>query len=315
MVELLSLVLSLRPAPHPDPNRPPPLWWGRAAHALLLKVVRQTDENLAEDLHDGESGPRPFTASTLIGYSSRRGLNPAAAYRLRLTALTAQVAAHLLAAGQPGGSLHPGSLLELDFIPFQVTASSLSASAAGSQAAGSLAAGSQAADSWAGQTSYHTLGAPYLLAKIPAGRQVSLELASPASWKSAAGMHLPLALPELVFGSLLNRWNEFAPITFPEETRRYAAECLAISRFELSSRVVPLKRGSKRIGCVGKITYTSLNYDRYWMSLIQTLADYAFYAGVGVSTAQGLGQCRRIDDRDHPGAQEHEPGLGRGTAE
>ena len=286
--DLVSLSLTLRPAAPPPPNANPPAWWGRAAHALLLKVVRQADENLANELHENGSTLRPFTASTLIGYSQQRGIEMERLYSLRLTGLNQEVSTHLLNASQAGGALQAGQAIALDYFPFQVVDNSLQSE---TDPAGPPAA--QARRGLSGRTSYQALSAPYLLAKTQPERQVSLKFFSPASWKSAAGMHIPLPMPELVFNSLLNRWNAFAPVAFPGELRRYAAECLAISRYRLSSRTIPQKRGSQRIGCVGEATYTSVHYDRYWMSLAQTLADYAFYAGVGINTTQGMGQCWR----------------------
>ena len=287
--DLISLALTLRPVSKPAPEAGLPDWWGRAAHALLLKVVSQKDENLADDLHENGSSLRPFTTSSLIGYSSRRGLETERSYTLRLTGLNQDVTNHLLEASKEGGILQPGKTIQLDFLSFEILTNS-----AHIQTSGNGETNPEQTPYLSGLTSYQELSAPYLLAKKQPDRLVTLKFFSPASWKSAAGMHIPVPLPELVFNSLLNRWNAFAPITFPGEVRRYAAECLAISRYQLSSRVIPQKRGSKRIGCVGEVTYTSVNFDRYWMSLIQTLADFAFYAGVGINTTQGLGQCWRM---------------------
>jgi CRISPR-associated endoribonuclease Cas6 len=178
--------------------------------------------------------------------------------------------------------------VELDHLPFEILAVSPVESAGESQPDAA-----PAPDPWTGRTSYQELSAPYLLARVEAPRQVSLHFASPTAFKSA-DQHQPLPLPELVFGSLLQRWNDYAPIVFPPEVRRYCAECLAISRFNLKSRVAPLKSGAKRIGGVGEVTYTSLNYDRYWMSVVHTLAEFCLYAGVGVSASQGLGQARAV---------------------
>ncbi len=106
---------------------------------------------------------------------------------------------------------------------------------------------------------------------------------------------LQAPLPTLVFGSLLEKWNAYAPIAFPPEVKRFAEECLAVSQYQLSTRAVPQKSGGLRVGAVGEITYISLHYDRYWMSVIATLAAFALFSGVGASTTQGLGQCRIVD--------------------
>ncbi len=35
--------------------------------------------------------------------------------------------------------------------------------------------------------------------------------------------------------------------------------------------------------------------DTYWFAMFHLLADFAFYAGAGVQTASGMGQCRHND--------------------
>jgi CRISPR-associated endoribonuclease Cas6 len=132
-----------------------------------------------------------------------------------------------------------------------------------------------------------------------------LQFTSPTTFKSQE-KHVPVPLPELVFGSLLERWNAFAPIAFPPETRRYAAECLALARYRLSTRPVPMKSGGLRVGAVGEATYTSINYDRYWMSLMGVLAAFALFSGVGAGVSMGLGQCRQA--AEPPSPREAAPG-------
>jgi CRISPR-associated endoribonuclease Cas6 len=41
------------------------------------------------------------------------------------------------------------------------------------------------------------------------------------------------------------------------------------------------------------MTYRALGADRYWLGVINLLADFAFYSGVGVQTTTGMGQVRR----------------------
>lgn len=282
-VDLLSLQLHLRPLPAEDPARPLPPWWGRAAHALLLNAIRQVNPTLAEALHsssdtDGQNTIRPFTASALTGRFRHASLDPQSSYRLRFTALRQDVAAALLQAVE-AGPLAPGQVVDLDGWNFQV--------------AKSEPAEPRLGEDWNAAASYAGLSAALLLAKTPAPRRVALGFASPTAFKSG-GKHLPVPLPELVFGSLLERWNAFAPVAFPPEMRRYAAECLALSRYQLSTRAVAAKSGGMRVGSVGEATYTTINYDRYWMSLVGVLAEFALYSGVGVGTAFGMGQCRAI---------------------
>jgi len=128
---------------------------------------------------------------------------------------------------------------------------------------------------------------------------VSLQFASPTTFKSGE-KHVPVPLPAWVFGSLLEKWNAFAPVALPAEVRRFAEECLALTAYRLSTRMIPLKEGGLRAGAVGQARYTALNHDRYWLSLINLLADFALFAGVGAGTGMGLGQVRKM--RDDPRA-------------
>lgn len=330
-MDLLSLVISLKPLKPAPPDAPLPLWWGRAAHALLLNVARRYDEKLAESLHN-EQGPRPFTASTLMGRFPGGGFDAERPYTLRLTAIQSELVEILLDAVQPGGPLAVGAEIELDYHPFRILAlqpSNLIAdfefsiskspirnpqspppnpqsSILNPQSAipNSQSAIRDPQSLWASLTSYQELSAPYLLAKLTPPRRITFQFTSPTSFKSG-GKHIPLPLPELVFNSLLERWNAYAPVIFPEETRRYAAECLALSRYKLSSRATPVKSLGMRVGGVGEATFSSLNYDRYWMSVISVLARFALFCGVGAGVSMGLGQCRLKEESMYPpGAEE-----------
>ena len=77
-------------------------------------------------------------------------------------------------------------------------------------------------------TSYEKLAAAHLL---PAGRsasRVELEFASATAFRSG-GHTLPFPLPALVYGGLLSKWNDFAPVAVSEEVRRFAGEMLVVS--------------------------------------------------------------------------------------
>jgi CRISPR-associated endoribonuclease Cas6 len=271
-MDLISLVLTLRPLPTNRPADSWPDWWARAAHALVLDLVQQVDPGRAARLHD-DQGVRPFTVSTLMGRFAGRVPVPEEAFALRLTGFEPGLSELLCAAAEPGGQLAPAATIELDFCPFRVESV-------------------RTADHpWARQADFAEI-ATAALAGDPA-RQVTLQLTSPTTFKSG-GRHQPLPLPELVIGSLLERWNAFAPVGFPPEVRRYAQECLAVNRYSLRTRPVPVKGGGLRMGAVGQITYTTLNYDRYWMGVVQALAAFSLFSGIGAGTTNGLGQARRL---------------------
>lgn len=284
-MDLLSLVLTLRPLEIPAQRTDFPRWWGRASQAALLDVVRQADPALAERLHASHQSTisnqqsaihnslRPYTVSTLMGKFDRQtgAPLPGETYTLRWTSLSADLTALLLAFCQTAA----GSTLELDHVPFSVAAADCS--------------GTQA---WAGQDAYAALGSRFLPGvEIP--RRVSFQFTSPVVFKSG-GLSHPLPTASLVFNSLIEKWNAFAPLALMPELRRYAEECLAVSRFDLESRSVPLKDGGLRIGAVGQITFTTTNFDRFWMGQIHALAAFAFFSGIGAGTTQGLGQVRLV---------------------
>ncbi len=270
--DLLAIVLPLQPLT-PLPDRPVPRWWGRAAHALLLRVIQQADPALAQRLHDA-STPRPFTVSSLIGALHRR-LDAQTTYRLRLTALDPTLSA-LLHEACRHGPLAPDTVVDLNGFSFRV-----------------LPAVSD--DPWAGQSTFEALlTAGQEAAGVP---QLTLRLASPTTFKSQ-GHHQPFPLPGWVFGSLATRWEALASHPLPAGLRERLSSGLAVSRYRLQSAVVPLKGAGRRIGAVGVVTYTGSSLgeaDRAWW---HTLAAFAFYAGLGVGTAMGLGQCRLVSSEE-----------------
>jgi len=270
MNELVSLVITVRPAqPLTLPGH-----LGRAAHALLLRWIGEQDDALARYWHD-QDGPKPFTCSTLIG-ARRAGPNaltlaPDRSCWLRFTALDPAIAAILAARGQT-----PPDSIELDGAPLRVEGATTDATA----------------HPWAGTASYEQIAAPYLLARQNAPRRLRLTFLSPVAFRQH-DMNMALPLPDLVFGGLVDRWNAFSPIAVSPEVRRYCEECVALNSFRLRSRALPVKDGGLQIGAVGEATYVAVHYDRYWMSVLGLLADFAFYAGVGRLTAIGMGQVRR----------------------
>lgn len=266
---LTSLVLELESAG----EELLPLNLGRASHALFLRLVKERDAGLADELHEG-AGPRPFTCSNLIG-GRRRGphlaVRPDDTLWLRFTGLTERVSGVLR-----DTALHPPAEVELDGRPFRVRRATLD----------------PALHPWAGQDDYPAMLQRFLLsAERPPERRISLQFASPTAFHSG-GKNIPLPLPHLVFGSLLERWQAFAPIPISAEARRYAEEMVALSRYDLRTRILPFKEGAYQVGFVGQATFLAMNSDRYWVGVLHLLAAFAFYAGVGYQTTVGMGQAR-----------------------
>lgn len=303
---LTSLILQLQ-APTAV-NLPASL--GRASQALLLRLVAERDSGLARRLHD-EPGPKPYTASNLVAGKRESGSLRLAAGQggwLRFTGLSAEVSEVLRAV-----AADPPETVEVDGFGLAVTGATLD----------------PAVHAWAGQVSYQDLAGPFLLGGVPhPAKQVRLEFVSPTSFRSG-GHFVPLPLPELVFGSLLDKWQAFAPIALHPDTRRFAAEAVVLSRYALRTRGVPLVRKDLRlpiddlrlksddlrlksdssqdssvnpkssivntlIGFSGQVWFAALNRDKYWLSVLHLLAAFAFFSGVGYQTGTGLGQTRQF---------------------
>ncbi|MEZ4684242.1 MAG: CRISPR-associated endoribonuclease Cas6 [Caldilineaceae bacterium] len=253
---------------------------GRANYAATLAALQALDPALGPLIHEGH-GPKPLTCSGILnGREGRNGMAIVAGqpYTVRITGLAATVSQALAAALLE----QPPATWALDGHPFQVTAVTCDPNQ----------------DPWTGQSTYETLAAAQLLQgehpqQRSGGRQVTLRFVTPTTFTSN-NMTVPVPLPGLVFGSLVERWNAFSPVTLSPEMRRFGEEMIALSRYRLESRAVVQKNKGLRIGAVGEATYAALGGDRYWLGVLQMLADFANYSGVGAQTTQGMGQVCRV---------------------
>jgi CRISPR-associated endoribonuclease Cas6 len=276
---LLSWVLTLQP----EEPVTVPANLGRAVHAWFLDRVQAADPALADEIHGGP-GQRPFTASNLWELGRVRGpeagLSPAQRYTLRVTTFSpalSQVVKEQVMPNLP-------ETVTLADAAFRVVASTTD----------------PAENHWAGEATFEGLVQQFTLARdVP--RTVGLRFASPTAFRMTGKKRaVPLPLPDLVFGGLLDKWNAFSPIQVHPEVRRFAEECLVVSSYRLQTRTVAFGPGGERgivPGFVGACRYYVEVSDRYWMGLIQLLAGFSLYAGVGLRTTMGLGQTRKLPDR------------------
>lgn len=270
-----ALVLSLRPAVAAET----PASLGRAAHAAILAQIAAADPALAARLHSQE-GHKPLTVSNIMGLNGRGGralVTPAQTYGLRVTLLCEALEA--LARDWTADGM--GALL-LDHLAWQVEGLTSDA----------------AAHPWAGQISYEALATQALRLAGGAPRAWTLEFATPLTFRRGP-VNQPLPLPLLVFGSLLDKWNAFAPLPLPAELRATIAD-LVVSEFDLRSQAAPTKGGAIQIGAVGRCAYRALGDGGAWLAGVDLLARFAFYSGVGAGTARGFGQTRLLGSDGAP---------------
>jgi CRISPR-associated endoribonuclease Cas6 len=277
---LLSWILTLQP----DEPVTVPANLGRAAHAWFLERVGTADAPLAQELHGGQ-GLRPYTVSNLWELGRERGaeamLSPERTYTLRVTSLTPALSAVVKEQVIPDLP----ETVTLAGAPLRVASSST---------------GPQA-HRWAAEATFQGLVQHFTL-QADAPRTVGLRFASPTAFRVTGKKRaVPLPLPDLVFGGLLDKWNAFSPIQVHPDVRRFAQECLVVSSYRLETRRVAFgPEGERGIvpGFVGYCRYYVEVADRYWMGLIQLLAGFSLYAGVGLRTTMGLGQARKMETRE-----------------
>lgn len=271
MAELVSFVLLLKQVD----ARPLTARHGRAVSAALLAHIAEQDSALFALLHDGD-GPKPYTCSGLLAAET---LFPAPAqvqkglHAVRVTGLTEAASNGLLdtlytrrpATLKPAGhhfvllppappQLHLPDLVELD---------------------------------------YGDLLGRNLLPGPGSHATVDLEFVSLTSFRSNK-IAVPLPMPAMVFGSLADRWARFGPQPLLEGFRQKVEQTVVVSRFGLHSEVENEKNGTPQIGCVGRVVYRCLEPASAIGPTMRTLADYAFFSGVGINTTVGMGQCHRI---------------------
>lgn len=128
------------------------------------------------------------------------------------------------------------------------------------------------------------------LLRLPAQETIDLQLLSPTSFKQGKEIQ-PFPLPELVFNSLLRRWNAFAP----NECRFPAIEWRGlVSAYELKTYAFKLEGGAE-IGGQGMVRYRFPDPEQ--AKVATALAHFARFSGIGRKTTMGMGQAQLFESR------------------
>ena len=280
---LYSLVLTLTPTAEVTLGATV----GHQAHAAFLRTIQQVDPSLSEALHAPAVPVRPFTVSPLLGVSQPRNgsfnLSPGQEYFLRFTLLDSAIYERFMARvlqgdGRPVLTLGRASLLlkEIRTTP--------------------------GSHPWAGYTSW-----AHLVASAQPLTEITLEFASPTAFsfgqKAWGKKVVILPQPELVFGSLARAWNYLAPPPLQVDRatlETYLEEDVVVKRMDnLRTQMLHFQK-SPQVGFLGEVTFGLLGEDNAARAQLNALADFAFYAGVGMKTTMGMGQCRRVEKTGNP---------------
>ena len=256
---------------------------GRFAYAAFLSLVEEADPFLAQALHDAPSN-KPFTVSQL------RGLPQAHDGEIRLRAghdcwLRVTLAGDDLFQtfingflyGDPSTGSGHGSrpCIRLGEVVLDVL--------------GVL--NTPGSHPWAGYTTTEEL-----LQTKPQD-SIAFEFAAPMSFSLGDNRVEIMPRPELLFTALHKKWGQWCGQELsPPLSRDWLRENVLVSDWQLHSRM--LRYGAQtQVGSEGRVTFRVFDGEgegpeaRY---LLNVLADFAFYAGVGRKTTQGMGQVRRI---------------------
>jgi len=269
--ELSALVLRLRP----ERGARGGLAGGHHAQALFLDLVRLVSPERAAALH-ADAPSKPFTVALLPPAPAARSGEPPP-LELRVGLLGADLFATVYQAllRQSGRQARLGAArYRLD-----------------------EALGLPEQHPWAGWRSFAGL-----LAEVRPAARVALEFASPCAFSQSAledGRQRLGLLPDpaCVFGSLARRWNALAPTEARLDSaavERAAAQTL-LAEHRLETSLIDLGRGPQK-GFLGRCAY-ELPPDPPARRALTLLADAAFFLGLGIKSARGMGLCRRADQR------------------
>ncbi|MEH2384070.1 MAG: CRISPR-associated endoribonuclease Cas6 [Nostoc sp.] len=227
-----------------------------ALHTQVMDWLSLGDPQIADAIYHSQD--TPFSLSELMGYRRQRGTQPGDDFTFRISLLDGDLIDPLLKGIEQWGN-KPLFLGQCSFVIRNIY---------------TLPGTHPLAD----------LSDYAILANMDKiSDDITLKFLSPTSFKQKREIQL-FPLPELVFGSLLRRWNVFTP----EELKFASVEWKAlVSAYELKTHALKLESSSE-IGAKGWVRYRFQDAEQ--AKIATTLAYFANFAGVGRKTAMGMGQ-------------------------
>jgi CRISPR-associated endoribonuclease Cas6 len=252
-------------------NNPLPATLGYNSYALFLNILRNSCPEFASELHETD-GPKPFTTATILpGYQKKMSSIPETPRQLllRLTFLTDEVFAQFLKSALEWDNRE----LQLGSARFKVEQVHL-------------------VDMDKPQKNFCSY--EELLSAATSEHNIALHFLSPTVFRSEGKRNVLFPEPELVFGSLLNRWNAFSPVKLSTELQQCFSSQILLARYKLETGM--LNFGNyQETGFTGRSSFIlDDKLSEQQSRAINALADFALYSGIGAKTTMGMGQTRRI---------------------
>jgi len=270
-----SLVLNLLP----QSPIPPQFLTGRHLHALFLNLVSSVDRKLGDYLHEAKAD-KAFTLSPLqilrrgdtdiartLQWEHTKPIPTGTPCWWRISLLDDTLFSQLT---QLWLNLNPNHAWHLGPADLHIT---------------SILGTPQSTQPWANAISY----AQFYEQASESNRQIEFFFCTPTAFRQS---NYDCALPtrDLVFNSLINRWNQYSGIELPKTL----VESIFPSFFNIRTEMVADSR-SKFIGCIGAMNFRILgDVEPLVIKQINALADFALYSGVGRKTTMGMGMLRRL---------------------
>ena len=235
-----------------------PATLSRALHSLVMNWLTLGNSQIAEEIHSSQESP--LSLSGLLGNRRVGGAQAGDNFYFRICLLDGSLLEPLLAGMEQWGT-QPLILGQFAFVIRSIYTL-------------------PGTHRLAGSADYR------LLANTPVTTaDIELNFLSPTSFKQRQNVQT-FPLPELVFGSLLRRWNAFAPDEFKFDVVEWEG---LVSAYELKTYALKMEGGSE-IGAQGWVRYRFPSSEQAKMATV--LAHFAFFSGVGRKTSMGMGQTQ-----------------------
>lgn len=244
---------------------------GSHIYAAIFKILRASSPGMAEELHDMDE-QKPFTIS-LLRRKTLKSKEPedktnCVIYSLRLTFLQGLFFAHFINSALSWGN----NDVQIGTANFKI----------------------EQIDTFSKDSTIPSF-TKYtdILNNASNEHKIHLEFVSPTVFRSGGKRNVVFPEPQLVFGSLLNRWQAYSRIKFDDSISSWIEKILTI-RYRLTTRMLDFGT-YQELGFTGYCQYEIYkDTPKDVVLALNALGDFAYYAGIGAKTTMGMGQSRRL---------------------